>query len=793
MEDHEFGARLRELRKQANLTLRELANRAGVNFTYLSKIESGAMPPPSEKVILQLAEILNADKDELISLAGRLPSDLADVLKSRETLQLLRSRRAKQEARASNPILVGASNTMTMVRNLKLQRVLPRAAIALALVAAVGASLWYASPARAVEVTMTVPSTMVVNRTYTFDAQVDINTNEAIPVTSLRIDITGPTAVYAVFNVAGTITDQSAGENFSSITAVIQPYFGSSSRYGYGYGYRSVAGYGYFQYSGGYGLGYGYGYGGYQAATQARYSVTLDTTGMTTGSYTARMAVIVSSTDRFLSPRYAFSISSAPSRGAGPSGAAPEEAAAGATDVSDSVDEEGVFTEDVTAESEDGNVTLEIEDGTTGLTEEGEPLDEISITEMADPPAPPEGASVVGLTYDLKPDGATFNPAITLTFTYDPDDIPAGVDEADLVIAIWDEDAGDAGEWVVLEGCTVDPVTNTISAPVSHFTAFAILAYVPVAEFAASDLSITPSVVEVGEEVTISVLVTNSGELSGTHELILRVDDAVVATEDVTLDAGGSQTVTFTTSKDVAGTYSVKIDGLVGTLSVKGPAAFATSGLTITPAEVDAGEEVTISVVVANTGDLSGSYKVTLEVDGVAVDTRSLTLDGGASVIVPFTTSRDVAGTYSVRVDGLSGTFKVKTPVVPEDKPAAFTVSQLNISPAEVDVGETVTVSVLVANTGDLSGSYEAVLKIDGVAVATGDVTLKGGASQKVTFTTSRDAAGTYRISVSGQQGTLIVKAPAGIDLWIIIGPIMGVLVVGMIVWWIIRRQRLLV
>jgi len=107
MEDQEFGARLRELRKQAGLTLRELANRAGVSFTYLSKIESGAMPPPSEKVILQLAEILNADKDELISLTGRLPSDLADVLKSRETLRLLRSRRAKQEARASNPILVG--------------------------------------------------------------------------------------------------------------------------------------------------------------------------------------------------------------------------------------------------------------------------------------------------------------------------------------------------------------------------------------------------------------------------------------------------------------------------------------------------------------------------------------------------------------------------------------------------------------------------------------------------------------------------------------------------------------
>ena len=85
----------------------------------------------------------------------------------------------------------------------------------------------------------------------------------------------------------------------------------------------------------------------------------------------------------------------------------------GTTDVSDYIDADGVFTADLTAESEDGNVSLEIEDGTTGLTEEGEPLDEISITEMADPPAPPAEANRVGLTYDLKPDGATFVPPVT--------------------------------------------------------------------------------------------------------------------------------------------------------------------------------------------------------------------------------------------------------------------------------------------------------------------------------------------------------------------------------------------
>ena len=64
MESKEFGSRLRELREEAGLNQGELAAQVGVNFTYLSTIESGAKPPPSEKVILKLAEALNCDKEE---------------------------------------------------------------------------------------------------------------------------------------------------------------------------------------------------------------------------------------------------------------------------------------------------------------------------------------------------------------------------------------------------------------------------------------------------------------------------------------------------------------------------------------------------------------------------------------------------------------------------------------------------------------------------------------------------------------------------------------------------------
>jgi hypothetical protein len=73
------------------------------------------------------------------------------------------------------------------------------------------------------------------------------------------------------------------------------------------------------------------------------------------------------------------------------------------------------------------------------------------------------------------------------------------------------------------------------------------------------------------------------------------------------------------------------------------------------------------------------------------------------------TLTQNVTGTYTVDVNGLSGTFTVKAPpVLPA--PAAFEVSQLSISPAEVQVGEAVTVSATVANTDEVDGSYTVTL-----------------------------------------------------------------------------------
>jgi len=114
----------------------------------------------------------------------------------------------------------------------------------------------------------------------------------------------------------------------------------------------------------------------------------------------------------------------------------------------------GKILETIEATSTDVVLTVTIPKGTTAKDENGKRLKSLQTAVDETPPEPPEDAYIIGLAYDFGPDGATFDPPITLTRSYDPDALPEGVDEEDLVLAHYDEEAG---EWVELPP-VVDPV-----------------------------------------------------------------------------------------------------------------------------------------------------------------------------------------------------------------------------------------------------------------------------------------------------------------------------------------------
>jgi transcriptional regulator with XRE-family HTH domain len=78
-----FGAFVRREReaKEPRIGLREMAKMIGVSPTYLSKVERDEFPPPAEDKVKAIAKIINCDIDDLLARAGRVSTDISDIIK----------------------------------------------------------------------------------------------------------------------------------------------------------------------------------------------------------------------------------------------------------------------------------------------------------------------------------------------------------------------------------------------------------------------------------------------------------------------------------------------------------------------------------------------------------------------------------------------------------------------------------------------------------------------------------------------------------------------------------------
>ena len=86
-----FGGYVRAVReglraKDRRYSVRQVALRVGIEPAYLSKIERGEQPPPSEATIRMLAGDLDQDADVLLAMAGKVSRDLQAAIVKRPQL-----------------------------------------------------------------------------------------------------------------------------------------------------------------------------------------------------------------------------------------------------------------------------------------------------------------------------------------------------------------------------------------------------------------------------------------------------------------------------------------------------------------------------------------------------------------------------------------------------------------------------------------------------------------------------------------------------------------------------------
>ena len=98
-----FGAFIRREREAKVLGLREMAKMIGMSPTYLSMIERDEFSPPAEVRVSKIAEIIGCDADELLALAGKVSSDLTQIIRKypREMANFLRSTRGMSQEEMS--------------------------------------------------------------------------------------------------------------------------------------------------------------------------------------------------------------------------------------------------------------------------------------------------------------------------------------------------------------------------------------------------------------------------------------------------------------------------------------------------------------------------------------------------------------------------------------------------------------------------------------------------------------------------------------------------------------------
>jgi len=241
-----------------------------------------------------------------------------------------------------------------------------------------------------------------------------------------------------------------------------------------------------------------------------------------------------------------------------------------------------------------------------------------------------------------------------------------------------------------------------------------------------------------------------------------------------------------------------------GTVKVGLPPTISVSPHNLTFNAIEAGENPPDQTLeLCNSGAGTLSWSLTDNAGWLSETPTSGSLGGGECEDV--TVSVDVngmeSGDYSAAIT-ITGSLEMAvnlhvesaTPVEPVE-PANLSASSLSISPQQVEPGQEVTISINVANTGGETGSYNAVLYINGVVEDSQSVSVEPGTSKNVIFTVSKSQAGVYDVSLAGQSGQFEVvntgwSGGGGLSTGGIIAIVVVVIALIVALVFILRRTR---
>lgn len=166
---------------------------------------------------------------------------------------------------------------------------------------------------------------------------------------------------------------------------------------------------------------------------------------------------------------------------------------------------------------------------------------------------------------------------------------------------------------------------------------------------------------------------------------------------------------------------------------------------------------VTVTAIVRNNGDLAGDFAVTIYLDDVLWETRTVSVPGKSAVLVSFRKELTVPGEYRLRVN--SGDDVIVRVLEPDPGITGF-----NVTPVTGQAPLRVRASLNVTNPHDLVIGFTARLMVDGVVVQENTLSLSPGETREIAMETLL-TPGNHTVGINEFSKIVRVLRPANITL----------------------------
>ncbi len=270
----------------------------------------------------------------------------------------------------------------------------------------------------------------------------------------------------------------------------------------------------------------------------------------------------------------------------------------------------------------------------------------------------------------------------------------------------------------------------------------------------ASVKSIFPDEIIFRNDTFIDVCLDNTGQ-SGYYLLEITLNSTFVGYQLIYLNGSGEFCVPIALEINKSGVYNISVNGYWEIIRVVAPPAFNFT-YTLSKPEIGIGEPIDILACVVNYG-FGANYTFNFSADGTIVASKTVFVSENEKRCVNFSYTFNSTGTHAISINGITRTVNVTGGFLPEVR--------YNLSPLEGFAPLEVTISVEIANTGDVAGTFPITLLINNITVKRAAVSLKPGESVLLKYTYVFEEGGKYAVSINNLRAiNVTVYSPVSWD-----------------------------